>query len=103
MTTSLPDPPEQFYTCEEMAVIAGLVNALQEQGCALFTGASLPDYLNSWQRRMPEAQRAPFATGLVKLRQEPHDKLAAWLAGKATWLNIGDERFRLAYVQQVRD
>jgi hypothetical protein len=86
-----------------MAVIAGLVNALREQECALFTGASLPDYLDSWQRRMPEAERAPFATGLVKLRQEPRAKLAAWFAGKATWLNIGDERFRLAYLPQVRD
>jgi hypothetical protein len=59
MTTSPPDPSEQFYSCEEMAVIAGLVNALREQECALFTGASLPDYLDRGSGACPRHSAHP--------------------------------------------
>jgi len=85
---------QQTYSFDEMAVLDSAVSALREVNLAVFTPKSLLEELTTWGPRLYPNGDAAFESGLAKLRNEDHSKLADWLAHKADWLCIAKDRFQ---------
>jgi hypothetical protein len=81
------------YSWDEMVEVDCLLGSAKEAlagECVLFSPGSVADVLAAIAPRVVRPDRmAAFAAGLAKLRQEPQEMLAAWVAGQADWLNCG--------------
>jgi hypothetical protein len=93
----------ETYTWDEMVALDCLLKSAQETTLAVLTAEMLPRALQVWagQGLITEDERPAFDAGMVKLRKEPWEKLAAWLAGKADWLNLDGERFALVIQERA--
>jgi hypothetical protein len=82
-------PKKILYTWDEMAALFFVLLELTRNMALVSPGSKLPDLLADWVARVPDllhpTRAAGFKTGLLKLRREPTDKLAALITGESDW------------------
>jgi hypothetical protein len=88
------------YTWDEMVELDCLFECLKVAH-VVYSPATLADILAANAPRIVQPEKMPaFEAGLAKLRQEPEEKLTAWLAKRADWFRRGDDELELSWVEE---